>query len=55
VLNDRGEQTENTHDNKARTKNQRAVRDIELRMQTTPMKVLVELPDPEPKPNFRTG
>jgi hypothetical protein len=51
MLNDRGKQPENSHDDEAGTENQRAVRKIEPRMQTSPLEVSVELSDSEPKPD----
>src|SRR5262249_7885310 len=49
MLNDRGEQPENSHDDEAGTENQRAMRKIEPRMQTCPLEVGVDLSDTEPK------
>ena len=53
MLNDRGEQPENSHHNEAGTENQRAVRKIEPRMQTCPLEVGVDPSDTEPKPDQR--
>jgi hypothetical protein len=51
VLNNCGEQAENSHDNEAGTENQRAVREIEPSMETGSLEISVELPDTEPKPD----
>ncbi len=53
MLNNCGEQPENSHDNEAGTENQRAVRKIEPCMQTCPLEVSVELSDSEAKPDQR--
>src|SRR4051794_20931520 len=53
MLNDRGEQTENTQGNEAGTKDQCTMRQIEPCMQASPLKVSIELPDPEPKSDQR--
>ena len=55
MLNNCGEQPENSHDNEAGPENQRAVRKIEPCMQTCRLEVSVELSDSEPKPNQREG
>ena len=53
MLNNCGEQPENSHDNEAGTENQRAVREIEPCMQTSSLEVGVELSDSESKPDQR--
>ncbi len=53
MLNNCGKQPENSHDDEAGAENQRAVREIEPCMQTSPLEVSVELSDSEPKPDQR--
>ena len=55
MLNDRGEQPENSQNDEAGTKNQRAVRKVEPCVHTRSLEVSVELSDAEPKPNQREG
>src|SRR6185312_6556516 len=55
MLNDSGEQPENSHNNEAGSKNQGAVRKIEPCVQICLVKVSVELSDSESKPDKREG